>query len=136
MSNHNYSKYSNKKHNNNKPAVEPSYTVKMEVEPVETSIVSVTEPVEVTTMSVAEPAFMEETVETVAIPEIIKGTVANCMKLNVRVKPRADADVLCVLDVNSELEIDMEKSNSDWFHINTAAGVDGYCMRRFVNAKL
>lgn len=123
MSNHNYSKYSNKKHNNNKPAVEPSYAVKMEVEPVETSTVSVTE-------------LMDETVETVAIPEIIKGTVANCMKLNVRVKPRADADVLCVLDVNSELEIDMEKSTSDWFHINTAAGVDGYCMRRFVNAKL
>ena len=131
MSKHNYSQYSNKK--NNKPKVDEP-----EMQMVEEVVTTVTSP-EVKMEVVAEaymPEVMEETVETVELPKLITGTVANCMKLNVRVKPKSDADVLCVLDVKSEVEIDIDKSTKEWFYVSTAAGVDGYCMRQYINAKL
>lgn len=119
MSNHNYSnysKYSNKKTN------EQSGEVKM-------GSATAVEPV-------VRPVLVEEAVETVELPKTVKGVVVDCMKLNVRANPKTNADVLCVLNVGSEMEIDVAGSTDEWFRVNTAAGVDGYCMRKFVNAKL
>lgn len=118
MSKHNYSQYSNKNFET--------------VEDVAESVA----PVEVE--SVVEEAVtpMVETVETVTLPETVTGTVVNCTKLNVRVKPNITADVVCVLDVKSEIKIDVAKSNDEWFCVCTAAAVEGYCMRKFVKASL
>lgn len=123
MSKHNYSQYSNNKRNNYKP-VDPEVTVSYKEEPV------IAEPVAETVIETPVEIKME--VAPVVEPKPITGVVANCVKLNVRDNPRADADVVCVLNVNSEMEIDMNKSTSEWFRISTAAGVDGYCMRKFV----
>ena len=121
MSNHNYSQYSNnkKKKNYNKPSVEEtveSTEVKMEA------------------VEVAEPVV--EAVETVTLPATVTGTVANCSKLNVRTKPAADAEVKTILEVNAKVVIDPARSTSEWLKITTASGVEGFCMRKFINAKL
>lgn len=79
---------------------------------------------------------VEETVETISLSETVVGTVINCTKLNVRAEPDSKSDVLCVLDVKSEIKIDVGESTNDWFRICTATGVDGYCMRKYVNAHL
>lgn len=121
MSKHNYTQYSNANKYDNKPKTEES------VEPVE-SIKSVEPAVEV--------KMVEETVKTVPIPKTINGVVANCTKLNIRKEPSVHAEILCVIDVDSEMKIDMDKSNDKWFYVSTAVGIDGYCMRDFVNAKL
>lgn len=80
--------------------------------------------------------LVEETVETVAIPEIVVGTVINCAKLNVRETPATTAAVVAVLDVASEIKINVAKSNGEWVNVCTATGIEGYCMRKFVNANL
>lgn len=120
MSKHNYSQYS-KKYNDNvveesKPAIpvveETPAEVKMVAEPIETAAI--------------KPEIPK--VE----PKAVTGVVANCSKLNVRSKPAVDAEVVTILDIKSEVKIDMARSNSEWFKITTAAGVEGYCMRKFV----
>lgn len=82
-----------------------------------------------------EPVLVEESVETVTIAKA-EGVVVNCGKLNVRAEPSIDADVVAVLNAQSEIEIDVVKSTDEWFHVCTAAGVDGYCMRKYVEAHL
>ena len=129
MSKHNYTQYSNKKNHNE----EDKSTVKQEEfliidDLVETPVVEAIETPEV--------KMVVETVETVTLPKIVNGFVANCTKLNVRVQPAADADVVCVLDNGTEIEINVNNSTDEWFSICTAAGIEGYCMRKFVNAKL
>lgn len=120
MSNHNYSQYSNKKHKqHNKP--------KVEVEDFVTTAAAPIEPAEVK---------MEESVETVVLNKPVTGNVTGCSKLNVRAKPTIDADVLAILNGDSEIEIDPSRSTNEWLKITTAAGVEGYCMRKFVNTKL
>lgn len=116
MVKHNYSQYSNKKKAKNPDA--PVDKVKMEDEPVVIMGPIVTSPV------------VEPKVETV------EGVVVNCAKLNVRTEPSIDGDVVCVLDVTSEIEINLDKSTREWFNICTASGVEGYCMRKFVDACL
>ena len=115
MSKHNYTQYSNAKKYDDKPKTEES------VEPVEPAV---------------EVKMVEETVKTVPIPKTINGVVANCTKLNIRKEPSVHAEILGVIDVDSEMKIDMDKSNDKWFYASTAVGIDGYCMRDFVNAKL
>lgn len=133
MSNHNYSQYSNKNRNHNNNHNKPVTT---------TSAVPV-EDVKAVKMESAEPVVLmgpievvQETVETVAMPETVTGVVVNCAKLNVREKPSIDAEVVCVLDVMSEFEIDVNKTTNDWYSICTAAGIEGYCMKKFVEAHL
>ena len=125
---HNYSQYSNKpKHENTKVAEEllnPIAEVKMESEP---EVAEVVQP---------KSAMVQETVETKSLPETVSGMVVGCAKLNVRKEPNLFADIVCALNVQSEIEIDVEKSNNDWFYICTATGVEGYCMRKFVEAHL
>ena len=117
MSKHNYSQYSNKKKNDSadvktSPVAITSPKVKMEVE------------------------LVEETVNTVALPNTVDGVVTNCAKLNVRAEPSTEADVVCVLDAMSEIKIDVTKSDAEWFKVCTVTGVEGYCMRKFVDAYL
>lgn len=113
MSNkHNYSQYSVKKKNNKPAPVNTAPEVKMEVKPV----------------------LMEETVDTVTLPKTVEGVVVDCAKLNVRAEPSINADIVCVLDVTSEIEINVDQSNDEWFKICTAIGAEGYCMRKFVKA--
>ena len=130
MSNHNYSQYSNNKKNNYKPVNKPVVEQKPVAE-VEPEVIPVLDPV---ITPVINPVV--ETVETVTVPETVKGVVVNCAKLNVREKPNTDAEVVCVLNAQSEIEIVVAKSTNKWFYVCTATGVEGYCMRQYVEASL
>ena len=124
MSKHNYTQYSNANKYDNKPKTEE---VAEHDNPIEHA--DFVEEVNAVKM-------VEETVKTVPIPKIISGVVANCTKLNIRKDPSIHAEILGVIDVDSEMKIDMDKSDDKWFYVSTAVGIDGYCMRDFVNAKL
>ena len=124
MSKHNYSQYSNAKKYDNKPNDE--------------AMVEHDNPIKHADFveEVDAVKMVEETVKTVPIPKTINGVVANCTKLNIRKDPSVHAEILGVVNVDSEMKIDMDKSNDKWFYVSTAVGIDGYCMRDFVNAKL
>mgnify|MGYP004460833359 FL=1 len=60
------------------------------------------------------------------------GVVTDCLKLNIREKPTKDSRVVTVVTCLDELEIDMGDSNDDWYAVCTAAGIEGFCMKKFV----
>ena len=124
MSNkHNYSQYSNKnkKVENPKP-VEP---IESEVKPMVAEVEEVAAAPEV-----VEPEVQKSTIE------MVEGAVVDCAKLNVREEPNIDAHIVCVLGVTSEIEINLSQSNDEWYKICTATGIEGYCMRKFIDVCL
>lgn len=131
MSKHNYSQYSN-----NKKKHEVTETPDTLVdEAVTTVAVPENEPaLEVKMESVAPVA--ETVAETVTLPKKVQGTVANCTKLNIRTKPSADAAVIRVLNAGTKIDINTTKSNNEWLSVRTPDGINGYCMRKFVDARL
>lgn len=76
---------------------------------------------------------VEEAVEIVEEKiELVAGVVDYCSKLNVRTTPNLDGDVVASLAKRTEVEIDLSKSNDDWYHVCTSAGVEGFCMRQYI----
>lgn len=129
MAKHNYSQYSNKNksvNNANKPS------------PKERPIAPVNEAKPVVIETVVEPVIkpMIETVDTVTLNEKAVGIVVDCAKLNVRAEPSVHATVLGVLDSMSEIEIDVANSNNEWVKVCTAIGLEGYCMRKYIDTRL
>ena len=124
MSNHNYSQYSkknNKTNNYSKPKIEENIT-------------TVAAPEESLEIKMVNAKHVDSTPKR-EVETPCAGVVVNCSKLNVRAEPTTDADVLTTLDVGSEIMIDNARSTHEWLKITTAAGIDGFCMRRFVSAK-
>lgn len=136
MSKHNYSQYSKKSNNSNietaAQAANENTNVKPHVDEIIIDDVAVSEIVMSEVVESPIEVKMEPVVAEPVAPKSVIGTVFNCSKLNVRTKPIADADVVCVIDSNSEVEIDMSRSTKEWFKICTATGVEGFCMRKFV----
>lgn len=60
------------------------------------------------------------------------GVVTDCLKLNIRKKQSKDSRVVTVVTCLDELEVDMGDSNDDWYAVCTAAGIEGFCMKKFV----
>ena len=98
----NYTNYSSKKPND-----EPQNSIAEEVtEPVEdTESVEATNPV---------------------------GVVVGCEKLNVRKEPSINSDVVFQFPCNMEVEIFIDKSTEDWFYVCNAAGIEGFCMKKYI----
>lgn len=76
------------------------------------------------TVSVVEPTPEQKS--------LIFGKVTGCSKLNVRQRPNLQADILCCLDVNTEVEIDEDKSTNDFYAICTPSGREGFCLKKFI----
>ena len=121
MSNKNYKNY------NNISSTKPAEEVTPEVTPVE---VEVKEEVKV-----EEPTPVVEEPKPVVKPEPPKpltGKVTGCAKLNVRESANATANVLAVINEGSEVVINRIKSTVDFYAVCTAAGIEGYCMKKFI----
>ena len=131
MSKHNYSQYSN---NNNKKKSTPAEALVAE-EFVTTVEAPKYEPALEVKMEPVVPVA-ETVAETVSLPKTVKGTVVNCVRLNVRAEAKANGEVLEVIEALSKVTVDTTKSNNEWLAVRTANGVNGYCMRKFVDARL
>lgn len=62
----------------------------------------------------------------------VTGVVTDCLKLNLRRRPREDADVVTVIPALTEVVIDMEASTDDFYKVCTASGIEGFCMRKYI----
>lgn len=99
----NYTNYSSKKPND-----EPQKPIKDEV----TEFVEVNESVEATNHI---------------------GVVVGCEKLNVRKEPSINSVVVFQFPCNMEVEIFIDKSTEDWFYVCNAAGIEGFCMKKYID---
>ena len=137
MSNHNNTQYSKKNEaetevTQNNVYVEPTVTVVEETtNTAEVKIDTAIEETATTTTPEVQPEPESETES-----ETVIGTVFGCSKLNVRATPDLFAEVVCIVSAGDEVIIDPDKSYNDWLCVCTATGIDGYCMRKYVNASL
>lgn len=84
---------------------------------------------------VEEPVFEETEVVCEEKTPVI-GVVVNCQKLRVRSEASADTDnTITVLDALSEVTVDEDASTEDFYKICTAAGMEGFCMKKFIALK-
>lgn len=76
----------------------------------------------------------EEIAEQVTLDEFktITGTVVGCLKLNVREQMFTGATILCELPASSEVQIFADENHDEWYHVITASGIDGYCMKKYI----
>lgn len=83
-----------------------------------------------------EVEVVEEVVEPeVPVQETKLGVVTGCQKLNVRAEASANATVLGTIDDNTEVEVNEVESTEDFYKICTTAGVEGFCMKKFISVK-
>lgn len=92
------------------------------------------EPEEVKTPKVeAVEEVIQETIEEVVAPsEPKQGVVTDCLKLNVRKEPDSTAEVVCTIDASTTVVISEEESTEEFYKVYTAAGLEGYCMKKFI----
>ena len=64
--------------------------------------------------------------------EIKIGLVSNCKKLNIREKPTVESPVVCEIDCQTELMVDEKESTEEFYKVYTAAGIEGFCMKKFI----
>lgn len=63
------------------------------------------------------------------------GVVTDCTKLRVRREPSVDAEVLAIIDALSEVKVDVDAATDDFYKVCTAAGIEGFCMRKYIALK-
>lgn len=79
-----------------------------------------------------------ETVEVEAAPAPVEpktGVVANCERLKVREKPSTinDLNVICKIEEGTKLLVSEEETYAEWYKVTLENGVEGYCMKKFIN---
>lgn len=67
--------------------------------------------------------------------DLVIGVVTNCLRLNIREKPNISAPIITEVNALSELMIDLVASNEEWYSVCTEAGIEGFCMKKFVAIK-
>ena len=63
------------------------------------------------------------------------GVVVGCEKLNVRKEPSINSEVVFQFPCSMEVEIFAEKSTEDWFYVCNAAGIEGFCMKKYIDSR-
>ena len=81
----------------------------------------------------AEP--VDQPVEEAPKKESKVGIVANCEKLNLRRSPLKDSDganIITELLPGVAVVIDEDESTPNFYKVTTETGLEGYCMRQFI----
>lgn len=63
----------------------------------------------------------------------IIGIVVGCKRLNIREEPSKEAEVVDIVPVETELLIDPDFEHELFYSVLTPDGIDGYCMKEFVD---
>lgn len=138
MSKHDYTKHSNKNNKyENKSRIERKFESADEmVEELNNQKHEVADvaPVVVSEPEVVAPTIPEDVAPTIPEVEAPKnlGKVVGCVKLNVREEPSTKADVVFEITLGSTVFIDEACSTDEFYKICTEHGVEGYCMKKFI----
>lgn len=77
-------------------------------------------------------AVLPKVEEPEVVTPVVTGMVTDCAKLNVRRAPSMNATVVCAIDRDAEVTINEDKSNAEWYSVCTAAGVNGFCVKKYI----
>ncbi len=68
---------------------------------------------------------------------LVLGVVTECAKLRLRSTPEVkDNNTITELNFAADLLVDLENSTEDFYKVTTSAGVEGYCMKQYVNIEV
>lgn len=124
----NYSKMSSADDDSKAPVDNPIVEV--------TPAVAVVEPTNaVEPVTPVTPVDPEPEVTPPAPEPPVKGKVVGCERLRVRKLPDKNAEVLGTIEADSKVQIDLSKSTTNWYAVYTAAGLAGYCMKKYISTK-
>lgn len=90
--------------------------------------------------AVNEVAETEEVVAEVmpVEPEVEQpayGVVTGCTKLNVRKEPSTYGTIVCTIDEETEVSIDKEESTEAYYKVCLASGIEGFCMKQYIELR-
>ena len=136
--NHNYTNYSNKNITSNPEAADAvEEKVANEEQAVEEKVANEEQAVEekVANESQQNISDPESDIDVAANDETSEliGYVTDCVKLNVREAASKDSNALCEIILNSKVIVDEENSTDDFYKVTTETGVEGYCMKQYIN---
>lgn len=60
------------------------------------------------------------------------GVVVDCLHLKVYVSPDQDDQVVTIITALTEVMVDMDASTDDFYKICIAAGIQGYCKKKYI----
>lgn len=63
------------------------------------------------------------------------GIVVGCEFLNVRKSSTKDSETLAVIKSGDKITVDTNMSTNDFYKIHTLSGIDGFCMKKFIEVQ-
>lgn len=84
-------------------------------------------------VNVEQEEIYEEPVEEpeVQVSKKVKGIV-RCIRLNIRKEPNLDSTKIGCLKTGDELILDLSGSTDRWYKVSTDSGLNGYCVKEFI----
>lgn len=64
-------------------------------------------------------------------PEFVFGTVVGCTKLNVRKEPNVKAQIICVIEKDTQVLVMPDESTDEWYKVDVG-GQQGFCMKKYM----
>lgn len=81
-----------------------------------------------------EPEIEVKQVEQEPEPQKL-GIVINCNNLNIRKHPDLNSDIICAIKCSTEVMIDDNESTEDFYKICTVSGIEGFCMKQYIEVR-
>ena len=78
---------------------------------------------------------VDEAAPAEAMENFTSGVVTECLCLNVRKTPSPDGDVVNIIDYHTDVMVDLERSTDEFYKIGTATGVNGFCMKKYIQLR-
>lgn len=125
MSKIDYNKFSGKPAEDTKPEQTNDGNVETKVTDIPVNEVK---PEETTNV---EPETTEPEVES-EVELLTSGIVTSCVRLNIRKNPNVNSEVVCVVDVNTKVSVDLKESTNAWYKVFLDNGNCGYCMKNYI----
>ena len=63
------------------------------------------------------------------------GIVVNCIKLNVRKEPDKTSNIIQIIDALTEVRVIPKASTYNFYKVILPSGIEGYCMKKFIELK-
>lgn len=79
-----------------------------------------------------------EEISEVKVEDTVKrcfGVVANCQLLNVRREAKPDSEIISTLPLDTQVEIDEAESTDNYYKVCNSAGIEGFCMKDYIEVK-
>lgn len=83
---------------------------------------------------VEEPQIVEEEVSEPKKQMI--GVIMDCSSLNIRAKSSINSEIIATVKAGTELLINEDESIGEWYKVCTEAGIEGFCMKRYVSIRI